>query len=201
MAASSSIARVSFSRSKQPGLVAALYSGMQCSGCDARFPPEYTLRYSHHLDWHFRQNRRERDSARRAHSRHWHYDLSDWMQYEDVEDLEERSECDYSVFWYTAGVWWWMNLLHRFLQIAIFWWSTLSILSHLSRFQGFIEKESKLHLSFFDLPLLSFISLTASLSSYFSIEMRSKKLRFKQLQLYVLYHIYLLLFKYIYLLL
>ncbi|GBP76226.1 Pre-mRNA cleavage complex 2 protein Pcf11 [Eumeta japonica] len=77
---------------KQPGLVARLYGGMQCSGCGTRFPPEHTVRYSQHLDWHFRQNRRERDSARRAHSRHWHYDLSDWVQYEEIEDLEEREK-------------------------------------------------------------------------------------------------------------
>ncbi|CAG9782420.1 unnamed protein product [Diatraea saccharalis] len=77
-------------RVKQPGLVVKLYGGMQCSGCGTRFPPEHTVRYSQHLDWHFRQNRRDRDSARRAHSRHWHYDLSDWLQYEEVEDLEER---------------------------------------------------------------------------------------------------------------
>ncbi|CAK1542774.1 unnamed protein product [Leptosia nina] len=79
-------------RVKQPGIVAKLYGGMQCSGCGARFPPEHTVRYSQHLDWHFRQNRRERDSARRAHSRHWHYDLSDWVQYEEIEDLEEREK-------------------------------------------------------------------------------------------------------------
>ncbi|CAH2263858.1 jg21590 [Pararge aegeria aegeria] len=77
---------------KQPAIVAKLYGGMQCSGCGARFPPEHTVRYSQHLDWHFRQNRRERDSARRAHSRHWHYDLSDWLQYEELEDLEEREK-------------------------------------------------------------------------------------------------------------
>ncbi|XP_035442631.2 pre-mRNA cleavage complex 2 protein Pcf11 isoform X3 [Spodoptera frugiperda] len=85
-------------RVKQPGLVAKLYGGMQCSGCGARFPPEHTVRYSQHLDWHFRQNRRDRDSARRAHSRHWHYDLSDWVQYEEVEDLEEREKS-----WFETG--------------------------------------------------------------------------------------------------
>ncbi|XP_045529689.1 pre-mRNA cleavage complex 2 protein Pcf11 isoform X1 [Pieris brassicae] len=85
-------------RIKQPGIVAKLYGGMQCSGCGARFPPEHTVRYSQHLDWHFRQNRRERDSARRAHSRHWHYDLSDWVQYEEIEDLEEREKS-----WFETG--------------------------------------------------------------------------------------------------
>lgn len=89
---------ICFLFSKQPGLVAKLYGGMQCSGCGARFPPEHTVRYSQHLDWHFRQNRRDRDSARRAHSRHWHYDLSDWVQYEEVEDLEERGNVLNDVF-------------------------------------------------------------------------------------------------------
>ncbi|KAI8441176.1 hypothetical protein MSG28_009410 [Choristoneura fumiferana] len=78
--------------SKQAALISKLYGGMQCSGCGARFPPEHTVRYSQHLDWHFRQNRRERDSARRAHSRDWHYDLADWLQYEELEDLEERKK-------------------------------------------------------------------------------------------------------------
>ncbi|CAH2055960.1 unnamed protein product, partial [Iphiclides podalirius] len=76
----------------QPGLVRRLYGGMQCSGCGARFPPEHTVRYSQHLDWHFRQNRRERDSARRAHSRAWHYDLPDWLRYEELEELDEREK-------------------------------------------------------------------------------------------------------------
>ncbi|KAM3958316.1 uncharacterized protein ACR2FA_007640 [Aphomia sociella] len=76
----------------QPALVWRLYGGMQCSGCGARFPPEHTVRYSQHLDWHFRQNRRERDSARRAHSRRWAYDLADWLQYEELEDLDEREK-------------------------------------------------------------------------------------------------------------
>lgn len=76
--------------SKQPAIAAALYSGMQCSSCGARFAPELATRYSHHLDWHFRQNRRERDSARKAHSRPWYYDVSDWIQFEEIEDLEDR---------------------------------------------------------------------------------------------------------------
>ncbi|XP_015187887.1 PREDICTED: uncharacterized protein LOC107072450 isoform X2 [Polistes dominula] len=77
---------------KQPAIAAALYSGMQCSSCGARFAPELATRYSHHLDWHFRQNRRERDTARKAHSRPWYYDVSDWIQFEEIEDLEDRAQ-------------------------------------------------------------------------------------------------------------
>ncbi|KAK0076830.1 hypothetical protein PV325_004802, partial [Microctonus aethiopoides] len=77
---------------KQPAISTALYSGMQCSSCGARFAPELATRYSHHLDWHFRQNRREKDSARKAHSRPWYYDVSEWIQFEEIEDLEDRAQ-------------------------------------------------------------------------------------------------------------
>ena len=71
-------------------MVALLYSGIQCSSCGVRFPPEQTMKYSQHLDWHFRQNRRDRDNTRKAQSRKWYYDVSDWIQFEEIEDLEER---------------------------------------------------------------------------------------------------------------
>lgn len=71
---------------------------MQCGGCGARFPPEHTVRYSQHLDWHFRQNRADRHSQRRPNSRRWYYDISDWIQYQEIEDLEERGSLIISYF-------------------------------------------------------------------------------------------------------
>ncbi|XP_052840247.1 uncharacterized protein LOC128254920 isoform X1 [Drosophila gunungcola] len=79
-------------KTRQAAVVATLYLGMQCSSCGVRFPPEQTIKYSQHLDWHFRQNRRERDSTRKATSRRWYYDLNDWRQYEEIEDVEEREK-------------------------------------------------------------------------------------------------------------
>ncbi|XP_055694535.1 uncharacterized protein LOC129796532 isoform X2 [Lutzomyia longipalpis] len=79
-------------KTRQSAIVHQLFSGMQCSSCGVRFPPEQTMKYSQHLDWHFRQNRRDRDSARKAHSRKWYYDVNDWIQYEEIEDLEEREK-------------------------------------------------------------------------------------------------------------
>ncbi|XP_017039141.1 uncharacterized protein LOC108086669 isoform X2 [Drosophila ficusphila] len=79
-------------KTRQAAVVATLYLGMQCSSCGVRFPPEQTIKYSQHLDWHFRQNRRERDSTRKATSRKWYYDLNDWRQYEEIEDVEEREK-------------------------------------------------------------------------------------------------------------
>lgn len=79
-------------RQKQRAIIDKLmFLGMQCSSCGLRFPPEQTVKYSQHLDWHFRQNRRERDLVRKAHSRKWYYNISDWRQYEEIVDLEEPS--------------------------------------------------------------------------------------------------------------
>lgn len=74
---------------RQPGLVALLHSGTPCSSCGIRFTPEETMKYRQHLDWHFRQNRRQKQQN----SRSWLYSLSDWMQSEETEDLEERAPC------------------------------------------------------------------------------------------------------------
>lgn len=87
-----SLSRPESLKKRQQGIVDILYCGIQCSSCGLRFPPEQTMKYSQHLDWHFRQNRRERDSKRRAHFRKWYYNQSDWIKYEEIEDLEERGE-------------------------------------------------------------------------------------------------------------
>jgi pre-mRNA cleavage complex 2 protein Pcf11 len=87
-----SLSRPDTIKKRQQAIVDTLYSGIQCSSCGLRFPPEQTMKYSQHLDWHFRQNRRERDSKRRAHFRKWYYNQSDWIKYEEIEDLEDRGE-------------------------------------------------------------------------------------------------------------
>lgn len=79
-------------KQRQEAYVEVLFSGMQCSSCGVRFPSEQTTKYSQHLDWHFRQNRRDRDSARKAHSRRWYYDVADWVQYEEIEDPDDREK-------------------------------------------------------------------------------------------------------------
>lgn len=79
-------------KKRQSAIISALFSGSQCSCCGVRFPLEQTIKYSQHLDWHYRQNRRERDSARRAQSRKWYYSVADWIQYEEIENLDEREK-------------------------------------------------------------------------------------------------------------
>jgi len=62
--------------------------------------------YSQHLDWHFRQNRRGKKNARVANSRKWYYSLSDWKNYEELEDLEERGMCtpNYPTFRFVINI-------------------------------------------------------------------------------------------------
>ncbi|KAG4070353.1 hypothetical protein HA402_006495 [Bradysia odoriphaga] len=85
-----SLAKPETLKLRQQTHIHVMFSGMQCSSCGVRFPPEQTVKYSQHLDWHFRQNRRDRDSTRRAHSRPWYYEKNDWIKYEEIEDLDER---------------------------------------------------------------------------------------------------------------
>lgn len=65
---------------------------MQCSSCGLRYPPEQTLQYSHHLDWHFRQNKKQQESTKKANTRKFYFSVPDWLQYEEIEDVEERGE-------------------------------------------------------------------------------------------------------------
>lgn len=87
-----SLAKPDSLKKRQAGVVSTLYSGFQCSSCGLRFPNEQSLKQRQHLDWHYRQNRRERDSARKAHSRKWYYEVADWIQYEEIENVDEREK-------------------------------------------------------------------------------------------------------------
>lgn len=78
-------------RGRYNGVISALYRGAQCASCGLRFTDGQQERYSQHLDWHFRVNRREKDGAKKAFSRKWFYDVEDWIQFEEIEDLEERA--------------------------------------------------------------------------------------------------------------
>lgn len=78
---------------RQPGLVHMFYAGMQCSSCGMRFAQENSSLYSQHLDWHFRQNRKGKKNIRKASSRRWYYSITDWNNYEEIEDLDEREKC------------------------------------------------------------------------------------------------------------
>ena len=50
------------------------------------------LAYSHHLDWHFRVKRREKDRAKRAESRQWYLPRIDWIKADEIEEEKEEEE-------------------------------------------------------------------------------------------------------------
>ena len=87
-------------KQKYSGAIQSLYSGVQCATCGNRFNQMDTSsvsaggsRYSKHLDWHFRQNKKEKDEVNKAHSRAWYYILMEWIQYEELsEDAVLNSE-------------------------------------------------------------------------------------------------------------
>ncbi|XP_033743780.1 pre-mRNA cleavage complex 2 protein Pcf11-like [Pecten maximus] len=72
------------------GVIQCLFSGIQCSACGQRFSAQQTERYREHLDWHFRQNRRDKDDAKVTKYRRWYYDVSDWITYEEIDESEDK---------------------------------------------------------------------------------------------------------------
>ncbi len=76
-------------------MVNTLYdpSALQCKNCGVRYSVAESVAFSHHLDWHFRMKRREKDNARKAQSRAWYFERMDWIISDEVED-EEKGECN-----------------------------------------------------------------------------------------------------------
>ena len=70
-----------------------MHRGTQCSSCGLRFPIEQTVQYSQHLDWHFRMNKKQQDSMKKANLRKFYLYLNEWLQYEEIDDSEERGRC------------------------------------------------------------------------------------------------------------
>ncbi|XP_030055959.1 pre-mRNA cleavage complex 2 protein Pcf11 isoform X2 [Microcaecilia unicolor] len=72
-----------------------LYTGIQCYSCGMRFTASQTDVYADHLDWHYRQNRTEKDVSRKITHRRWYYGLTDWIEFEEIADLEERAKSQF----------------------------------------------------------------------------------------------------------
>ncbi|KAL0993742.1 hypothetical protein UPYG_G00113040 [Umbra pygmaea] len=73
-------------------VVTKLYTGIQCYSCGMRFTASQTDVYADHLDWHYRQNRSEKDVSKKVTHRRWYYSLMDWIEFEEIADLEERAK-------------------------------------------------------------------------------------------------------------
>ncbi|XP_028450894.1 LOW QUALITY PROTEIN: pre-mRNA cleavage complex 2 protein Pcf11 [Perca flavescens] len=73
-------------------VVTRLYSGNQCCLCSMRFTATQTDLYADHLDWHFRQNHAGKVASKKITHRRWYYGLTDWIEFEEIADLEERAK-------------------------------------------------------------------------------------------------------------
>ncbi|KAJ3342952.1 hypothetical protein HDU93_000611 [Gonapodya sp. JEL0774] len=64
--------------------------------CGFRFLPseDGKQRYSAHLDWHFRQNRRAREKTRKIVGRDWYLPEDDWVNTRELAAVEEKNPFD-----------------------------------------------------------------------------------------------------------
>jgi Fe-S-cluster-containing dehydrogenase component len=54
---------VSFFYRRYDGVIIELHRGTQCSSCGLRFKEANNENYRQHLDWHFRMNRKEKETV------------------------------------------------------------------------------------------------------------------------------------------
>ncbi|MCI4386598.1 hypothetical protein PGIGA_G00064250 [Pangasianodon gigas] len=82
-------------KQRHENVITKLYTGIQCYSCGMRFTASQTDIYADHLDWHYRQNRSEKDISRKVTHRRWYYSLTDWIEFEEIADLEERAKSQF----------------------------------------------------------------------------------------------------------
>ncbi|KAM4726808.1 pre-mRNA cleavage complex 2 protein Pcf11 [Anableps anableps] len=82
-------------KQRYESVVTKLYSGNQCCLCSMRFTTAQTDLYADHLDWHFRQNHAGKVASKKVTHRRWYYSLTDWIEFEEIADLEERAKSQF----------------------------------------------------------------------------------------------------------
>uniref|UniRef100_A0A672LWR7 Pre-mRNA cleavage complex 2 protein Pcf11 n=1 Tax=Sinocyclocheilus grahami TaxID=75366 RepID=A0A672LWR7_SINGR len=82
-------------KQRHDSIITKLYTGIQCYSCGMRFTASQTDVYADHLDWHYRQNRSEKDISKKVTHRRWYYSLTDWIEFEEIADLEERAKSQF----------------------------------------------------------------------------------------------------------
>ncbi|KAM4547606.1 pre-mRNA cleavage complex 2 protein Pcf11 [Fundulus diaphanus] len=82
-------------KQRYESVVTKLYSGNQCCLCSMRFTAAQTDLYADHLDWHFRQNHAGKVASKKITHRRWYYCMTDWVEFEEIADLEERAKSQF----------------------------------------------------------------------------------------------------------
>lgn len=80
------------------GIAQQLYIGkFQCRLCGLRFTAKKKHYYTHHLDWHYLENKQEKDLGTAASSlssqrtRTWYASVQEWTMYEENIDEQIRT--------------------------------------------------------------------------------------------------------------
>ena len=73
---------ISYFHRRYDGVIMELHRGTQCSSCGLRFKEANNENYRQHLDWHFRMNRKEKETV--AAHRSW-FITTDVSIYIDIQ--------------------------------------------------------------------------------------------------------------------
>ncbi|KAG9301109.1 hypothetical protein G9A89_012492 [Geosiphon pyriformis] len=80
---------------RREGTVSVLYDAypLQCKQCGFRYAKteEGKSKMDTHLDWHFRQNRRMKDKAKKAQSRSWFVNEEDWIYSRETDSNNSKT--------------------------------------------------------------------------------------------------------------
>jgi pre-mRNA cleavage complex 2 protein Pcf11 len=70
--------------SRDESVVAGLYHdfALQCKNCGLRFADREKM--DKHLDWHFLQNRKEKEKTKKAMARNWYLPKEEWISQSDI---------------------------------------------------------------------------------------------------------------------
>ncbi|XP_059525870.1 pre-mRNA cleavage complex 2 protein Pcf11-like [Myotis daubentonii] len=82
-------------KQRYDSVINQLHTGIQCYSCGMRFTTSQADVYADHLDWHYRQNRTKKDVSRKVTHRRWYYSSTDWIEFEEIADLEERAKSQF----------------------------------------------------------------------------------------------------------
>lgn len=92
------------------------------------------MKYKEHLDWHFRENRRIKNSERKPYSRLWYNDISQWGG--KVKEIKEE-ETTGTLPYYTILD----NFTYKYIFIYIFF--IIKLINYLQKRTGLTFKKRK----------------------------------------------------------
>lgn len=77
-----------FNYRRQEAIIERIFDprALQCKICGIRYCPNDNVAYSKHLDWHFRMKKRDKENLKRAQSRKWYLEKSNWIISNEIED-------------------------------------------------------------------------------------------------------------------